>query len=96
MAIFRGGVVAGERKIRADREGKGGGNQAGLPSPIPGTDHDSDGEDEEAAFNDIVEQQGGNEGEGGAEHRYSVTQDGCPSGRDIACAKKGEVQSHTK
>ena len=54
-----------------------------------------DGEDDEAAFDDIGEKQGWDERQGRAEHSYAIAQDGRPSGGNPACAKKGEVQSHT-
>ena len=51
--------------------------------------------DRQATFDDVGEEQRWDQRQGGAKYRHPVAQDRRPGRRDVACAKKGEVQSHT-
>ena len=55
FAILAWCLASGEGVVGADGQGEGGGGETGLPAAIPGTDHDGDGEDDEAAFGDVGE-----------------------------------------
>ncbi len=95
-AIFDRSVRTGERKVCADGQRKRGGDQAGLPAAVPGADHDGNGKDDEAAFDDVRKKQSRDQRKSGAEHRHAIAQDRSARRGNPACAKKGEVQSHTE
>ena len=52
---------ASANEIRANRDGKRGGDNARLPSAIPGADHDRDREHDQAALHYVGEQEGRDE-----------------------------------
>src|SRR5882724_9996506 len=94
LVVVGGGVRARHSEVGAYRQGERGSHQARLPAPVPGADHDGDGEDHQTAFHHIGEQQGWDEGENNAENGDAVSEDGSPSRGDVALAKKGELRSH--
>lgn len=94
QAIFRLRVDACQREPGAHENGKGGRNQAGFPSAIPRAHHHSDGEDDEAAFEDIGKQQRGNQRQHRAEHSHEVAQSRGAGGRNQASSQTGESRSH--
>ena len=95
LAILGVGMGASQREISADCKGKCSGSQAGFPATVPGADHDSDGEDNESALDDVRKQERGNQRENRAEEGNSVSEYGGPSRRNETCAEKGELHSHT-
>ena len=78
-AIVGRACAPGERKIRADSQGKRGGDQARLPAAVPGADHDGDGEHDQAAFDYVGKQEGWNQGKNNAENGDAVAEDWGPS-----------------
>ena len=93
-AVVSVGVRPGQGEVGADRQGKGGRNQARLPAAIPGADHDGDREHYQAAFDDVGEQECRNQGKNNAEDGDAVSEDWGPSRSNVAVAKKGELRSH--
>ena len=93
-AVVGGTARPGEREIGADRQGKRGRDQARLPAAVPGADHDGDGEHDQAALDDVGEQEGWDQGKNNAEDGDAVSEDWGPSRSDVAVAKKGELRSH--
>ncbi len=96
LVIVSESACPSEREVRADSQGKGRSHQARFPAAVPGADHDSDGKDHQAALHDVGKQQGRNEGKNNAENGDAVSEDGGPSRRNVAFAKKGELRSHKK
>src|ERR1035438_3203406 len=93
-AVFGGSLIADERIVGADGEGKGGGGEAGLPASIPGANHDGDGEDDEAALREIREDQRWNQSQERAEEGDSIAQNGSAGRSDRERADEGEFHSH--
>ena len=94
LAILAWSLSGGERIVGADGERKRGGGKAGLPSPVPGTDHDGDREHDEAAFRDIGQEQGCDQRQDGAEESESVAQDRSACRSYFQAADEGEFHSH--
>ena len=93
-AVVGGAARSGKREVGAERQGKRSRDQARLPAAVPGTDHDGDGEDHQAAFDYVGEQESRNQGKNNAENGDAVSEDWGPSRSDVAVAKKGELRSH--
>ena len=93
-AVLGGSVRPGQREIRADRQGEGGGDQARLPTAVPGADHNGDREHDQAALDHVGKQECRNQGKNNAENGDAVSEDWGPSRSDVAVAKKGELRSH--
>src|SRR6478672_11880173 len=87
-------VCSGQGEVRADRQSKGSRDQPRLPAAVPGTDHDGNREDDQAALHYVGEQEGRNQGENNAQDGDAVSEDWGPSRSDVAVAKKGELRSH--
>ena len=75
MRSCSGVCVPDEREVGAHGKGECGGDDSGLPSPVPGADHDGHPEQGKAAFGDIGEQNRGNQRQRRTEHRNPVAQD---------------------
>ena len=86
-AVVGGIVRPGQREIRADGEGEGGGDQARLPAAVPGADHNGNREHDQAALDHVGEQEGRNQGKNNAENGDAVSEDWGPSRSDVAVAK---------
>ena len=86
-AVVRRRMRPGEREIRADSKGKRRRDQARLPAPVPGADHDGDREHDQTAFTYVGKQEGWDEGKNNAENRDAVSEDWGPSRSDAAVAK---------
>jgi len=86
-AVVRGTARPGEGKVSANGQGKGGCDQARLPSAVPGTDHDGNRKHDQAALHYVGEQESWNQGENNAENGDAVSEDWGPSRSDAAVAK---------
>ena len=75
-------MLACKREIGDHGESERGGYESGLPASIPGTHHDGNAKQGEAAFRDVGQQNGGYQRQRRTEYGNAVAQNWRTSGRN--------------